>query len=476
MDTLSIDKFIEYCEITCIKDLNHFAKITDLTSEDVKNLAEHISKQKKTYSRKRIVAIGFRLGLTASDVNFIMRACGRPILYARNLVELTLSYSLNTHHRYKAMYRENTGAAVKNWWKLYQSAVEIYNSDSQTADCLTSGAITLNRLKQFDQENRSVAADSIYHPVTADASRMTSFAQRAAVATDDADFLEIVKELAPKLREQRSNARLIFVRYLYYYIEGMMQYYSYHTDRASIPAGLFDHIGSKGESLIQLVKRDYQSGDYKELQISISGVIKRMYWYYWPIGEGFVAGYPGGIPEDTSEAGERLLKILEEAAARLPEDDSVRDTDCLTGTEIKYLGNEVDYYTDVLRGTCDLTRERLLFFLTFVNSILIRDNILPDFQDDIVLDENRLSSILERCYGVVLSNEKDKLAMRILQIQHKNPGRNDDITEFEDPSLNELTLGVLERDDLADEKPMGRTTTNTYGGKLQKDIVGKPED
>lgn len=444
MDTLSIDKFIEYCEITCIKDLKRFAEITSLTSEDVKHLAEHISKQKKTYSRKRIVAIGFRLGLTASDVNFIMRACGRPVLYARNLVELTLSYSLNTHHRYKAMYRESTRAAVENWWKLYQSAVEIYNSDSPTADCLTSGAITLNRLKQFDQENRSVAADSIYHPVTADASRMTSFAQRAAVATNDADFLEIVRELAPKLREQRNNARLIFVRYLYYYIEGMMQYYcDWRKSNASIAAELFDHSVSSEESINQFIAQ-FKQGDYENLKISILGVIRRMYLYYKPVGDGIVSG----ISEDDSDDEEK-----------------------------NYLENEADYFTDVLRGTCDLTRERLLFFLTFVNSMLVRDSILQDFRDDIVLDENRLNSILERCYGVVLSNEKDKLAMRILQIQHEHPGQNDIVRGTIDYSLYDfLTQDVLERDNLATKKPMGRTTTNTYGGKLQKDIVGKPED
>lgn len=443
MDTLSIDKFIKYCEITCIKDLNHFAKITSLTSEDIKNLAEHISKQKKTYSRKRIVAIGFHLGLTASDVNFIMRACGRPILYARNLVELTLSYSLNTHHR-KAMYGESTGAAVENWWKLYQSAVEIYNSDSPTADCLTSGAITLNRLKQFDQENRSVAADSIYHPVTADASRMTFFVKRAAVATNDADFLEIVKELAPKLREQRSNARLIFVRYLYYYIEGMMQYYCrWRKSNASIAAKLFDHPVSSEESINQFIAQ-FEQGNYKKLKISILGVIRRMYLYYKPVGDGIVSG----ISEDDSDDEEK-----------------------------NYLENEADYFTDVLRGTCDLTRERLLFFLTFVNSMLVRDSILPDFRDDIVLDENRINSILERCYGVVLSNEKDKLAMRILQIQHEHPGQNDIVRGTIDYSLYDLlTQDVLERDNLATKKPMGRTTTNTYGGKLQKDIVGKPKD
>ena len=128
-----------------------------------------------------------------------------------------------------------------------------------------------------------------------------------------------------------------------------------------------------------------------------------------------------------------------------------------------------------LRGTCDLTRERLLFFLTFVNSMLVRDSILPDFRDDIVLDENRLNSILERCYGVVLSNEKDTLAMRILQIQHENPSQNDIVRRKIDYSLYDLTQDVLERDDLADKKPMGPTTTNTYGGKLQKDIAGKPE-
>ncbi len=211
MATSSIDKFIRYCEITCTKNLDTFTSKSTLTAEDVKKLTERISKQKKTYSRKRIVAIGFRLGLTASGVNSIMRACGRPILYARNLIELTLSYSLNAHSRCKLEYGENTREAVKNWWKLYQSAVEIYNSDSPTADCLTSGEITLNRLKQFDQENRSVADDSIYHPVTADAIRMTSDVQKAVIATSEDDFLEIVKALVPKLREQRSNARLIFV-------------------------------------------------------------------------------------------------------------------------------------------------------------------------------------------------------------------------------------------------------------------------
>ena len=351
-------------------------------------------------------------------------------------------YSLNAHSRCKLEYGENTREAVKNWWKLYQSAVEIYNSDSPTADCLTSGEITLNRLKQFDQENRSVVADSIYHPVTADAIRMTSDVQKAVVTTSEDDFLEIVKELAPKLREQRSNARLIFVRYLYYYIEGMMQYYcGWRKSNASIAAELFDHPVSSEESINQFIAQ-FKQGDYENLKISILGVIRRMYLYYKPVGDGIVSG--------------------------ISEDD--------TGDEEKnYLENEADYFTDVLRGTCDLTRERLLFFLTFVNSMLVRDSILPDFRDDIVLDENRLNSILERCYGVVLSNEKDTLAMRILQIQHENPSQNDIVRRKIDYSLYDLTQDVLERDDLADKKPMGPTTTNTYGGKLQKDIAGKPE-
>lgn len=287
-----------------------------------------------------------------------------------------------------------------------------------------------------------MVADSIYHPVTADAIRMTSDVQKAVVTTSEDDFLEIVKELAPKLREQRSNARLIFVRYLYYYIEGMMQYYcGWRKSNASIAAELFDHPVSSEESINQFIAQ-FKQGDYENLKISILGVIRRMYLYYKPVGDGIVSG--------------------------ISEDD--------TGDEEKnYLENEADYFTDVLRGTCDLTRERLLFFLTFVNSMLVRDSILPDFRDDIVLDENRLNSILERCYGVVLSNEKDTLAMRILQIQHENPSQNDIVRRKIDYSLYDLTQDVLERDDLADKKPMGPTTTNTYGGKLQKDIAGKPE-
>ena len=442
MATSSIDKFIDYCEITCTKNLNTFTSKSSLTAEDIKKLTERISKQEKNYSRKRIVAIGFRLGLTASDVNHIMRACGRPNLYVRNLIELTLSYSLNAHSRCKLEYGESPREAVEKWWNLYQRAVEIYNAGAPKTDCLTKGPITLNKLKQFDRENRSVADDSIYHPVTADAIRMTSDVQKAVVATSADDFLEIVKALVPKLREQRSNARLIFVRYLYYYIEGMMQYYcGWRQGKALIASELFDHSVSSKDRVDQFIDQ-YKQGDYENLKISIFGVIKRMYLYYQPVGDGIVSG----ISEDDSGDEER-----------------------------KYLENEADYYTDVLRGTCDLTRERLLFFLTFVNSMLIRENILPDFQDDIMLDENRLNSILERCYGVVLSSSRDKLAMRILQIQHEHPEQSDTVGAAIDLSLYDLTQDVLERDDLADKKPMGPTTTNTYGGKLQKDIAGKPE-
>lgn len=459
-----LQKFIDYCE-------SHDHGCTEGLSRIIKsgNREKLIEKLRQNPKRRQIIALGFNQAVSKNEVNHILAQCGLPKLYVRNLCELSVGFSLDQHSQ--NALNESIEDAINNWYQLYLAVKQAYSeSDIDTNPAhLAPASFTLEGLKAFDERNRSGPGHDIHDPMTDAGLRRTSVLEcKVSNAKNADDLIALVKEDASLIREQRANARLIFARYLYYYIEAMMQYYGRRQQNHSALTDLFDHSGATEDHYVDLSKT------YTNKKISLYGVVKRMAYYYYHVGDGKILGIKYDDIEDIKK--DEDTEAIDTIDSKAKYDS---DNDHLTVEDRDYCRYISDYFVCVLKGTKDITRPMLMFFLLFVNSLLSLDGVLPDYRDDIVLDQTRLSSILERCFGQGLSpmvSLTDKLVHEIVNAQEQYHEMDTILRSAPDYKLYDAFMNSgLDVDSLLNEldKPMGSAFTMTYDAQLSHNLLEK---